>query len=175
MKKREFLNTQHVWTGKAWVHIVSPAPVTAEVSQALLYANDVLSGQYGVTTAKYIQTQYTLATEALVTEFGVGLVPYPDLEELSETCLMSNKIYRDFSRFWRDPEEYRGLDHVLEYAHRHWGLISGLVTLTDDGGHQDYGNFETEAESVSVVEPDSPQGVGEAVEAEADDSDASDA
>ena len=168
--KREFLNTQHVWTGKAWVHIVSPEPVSADVAQALLYANDVLSAQYGVTSAKYIQMRYTLDEDVLVTELGVGLVRYTELEDVSETCLLSNKVYREFCKFWREPEEYRGLDAVLTYTHRHWGLICGVVALTGDGGHQDYGHIEAETAAVSDAGPDCDEGVGEAVEAEPGDS-----
>ena len=171
-EKREFLNTQHVWTGKAWVHIVSPTPVSAEVAQALLYANDVLSAQYGVTSAKYIQAKYTLDADVLITELGVGLLSYPELEDVSETCLLSNKVYREFCKFWYEPEEFKGLDAVLTYTHRHWGLICGVVALTGDGGHQDYGNLEAETAAVSVVGSDRSQGVGEAVEAESGDREA---
>ena len=159
------LFTQHIYTGKAWVHIVSPAPVTADIRERLLYANSLLSAQYAVRVPKFIQV-IDEAHEALETEFAVGLVRYPDLEFMSEAFLVSDEIYMEFSKFHSDPEAYKGLDAVLQWHHRHWGLICALVGMKED----EYEHLESK-ESVSGVESDRTEGGDEGDTAESDHSD----
>ena len=64
----ERLISEHVYTGKVWVHIVSPNPVSDEIRSALLYANDVLCAQYTLRAPKFVQVVTAFPAGVLITE-----------------------------------------------------------------------------------------------------------
>ena len=123
--------TKHIYRAPKWVHLISANPVDLITEAALLHAQAILRGQFGVHSHKCIQPSMFEGDILLGTEAGVGLITWENIasvlpEEIADAYLVTNDIFMEFEKFYADPKEFREFDDLLKIFWDQHGLVYAL-------------------------------------------------